>query len=166
MELLCDVDGHPAPRLNEVALEHQQALDWHAFMIRQIVLMLCAGLIHGDLSEYNVLVDANGPVVIDLPQAVDASSNNHAFRMLERDINNMRDSFARAAPELLQTQYAKEIWALYQSSELRPDSVLSGSFVDDGAAADIDAVLDQIDEARREADARERGRRAAEQQDD
>jgi len=162
MELVLDADGQPAPRLGEVELTAEQAHEWHRFMIGQIVRMLCTGLIHGDLSEYNVLVDAGGPVVIDLPQAVNASGNNNAFRMLERDINNMRETFGRAAPELLQTEYAHEIWALYQSTELRPDTPLTGRFEHKPEAADVDAVLDQIDEARREAEARQRGREAAE----
>lgn len=166
MELVCDANGDPAPRLNDVELTQEQALGWHAFMIEQIVRMLCAGLIHGDLSEYNVLIDTNGPVIIDLPQAVDASSNNNAFRMLERDVNNMRSSFARGAPELLDTQYAREIWALYETSELTPESPLTGRFVDEGPRADVDAVLDQIEEARREAEIRQRGREAAEAADE
>lgn len=162
MELVRGEDGGPAPRLNDVELTAEQALRWHRFMIGQIVRMLCAGLIHGDLSDYNVLVDADGPVIIDLPQAVNASSNNNAFRMLERDVNNMRASFGRAAPELLETEYAHEIWKLYQSSELKPDSELTGRFVHDAASADVDAVLDQIEEARRENEARQRGREEAE----
>jgi RIO kinase 1 len=162
MELIHDEHGDPAPRLNEVDFSAGQARSWHAFMIGQIVRMLCSGLIHGDLSEFNVLVDAGGPVIIDLPQAVDAASNNNAFRMLERDVNNMRDSFARAAPELAQTEYAHEIWALYETGELRPDSVLTGQFAHDTQTADVGAVLAQIDEARREAEARQRGREQAE----
>ena len=161
MELLQDENGNPAPRLNEVEMQPEQAREWHAFMMRQIVLMLCAGLIHGDLSEYNVLVDTTGPVIIDLPQAVAAASNNSAFAMLERDVNNMRASFARAAPELMQTEYAREIWKLFQTSELKPDTVLSGQFVDTSASADVDAVLHQIEEARHEAEARQRGREEA-----
>lgn len=166
MELICDADGDPAPRLNDVELSHEQALAWHAFMIGQIVRMLCAGLVHGDLSEYNVLIDVNGPVIIDLPQAVDAAGNNNAFRMLERDVNNMRASFARAAPELLETEYAREIWALYEAQELTPEVPLSGRFVDSSPDADVDAVLDQIEEARREAEIRQRGREAAEAAED
>ena len=162
MELVCDADGHPAPRLNDVDITPEQAREWHSFMMRQIVLMLCEGLIHGDLSEYNVLVDAHGPVVIDLPQAVSAASNNNAFSMLERDVNNMRATFGRSAPELLETQYAREIWKLFQASELKPDSVLTGVFVDTSPEADVDAVLNQIEEARLEAEARQRGRDAAE----
>jgi RIO kinase 1 len=136
----------------------QQALLWHAFTIQQIVRMLCAGLIHGDLSEYNVLLDATGPVIIDLPQAVNAASNNNAFTMLERDVNNMRAAFGRAAPELLATAYAREIWQLYESGTLTPETPLTGRFTDNLAAADLGAVLDQIEEARREAEARQRGR--------
>ncbi|HEY0974959.1 MAG TPA: PA4780 family RIO1-like protein kinase [Solimonas sp.] len=165
MELVQDADGEPAPRLNDVQPTPEQARQWHAFMIEQIVRMLCTGLIHGDLSEYNVLVDAGGPVVIDLPQAVNAAGNNNAYAMFARDVDNMRMSFGRAAPELLVTQYAREIWALYEASELRPDSPLSGSYVDEGPEADVGAVLDQIGEARREAEARQRGREAAEAAD-
>ena len=165
MELVLDEQGQPAPRLNDVEMSAEQALAWHAFMIRQIVLMLCAGLIHGDLSEFNVLVDRDGPVIIDLPQAVSASSNNNAFAMLARDVDNMRATFGRAAPELLQTQYAREIWRLYELGDLHTDSELTGTFVDDGPEADVDAVLDQIDEARREAEARQRGREAADADD-
>jgi RIO kinase 1 len=161
MELVADEDGLPAPRLNEVELTPEQAREWHSFMIGQIVRMLCAGLIHGDLSEYNVLVDTTGPVIIDLPQAVNAASNNNAFRMLVRDVNNMRATFGRAAPELLDTEYAYEIWKHYQASELRPDTPLTGRFEHDTSNADVNAVLEQIEEARREAEARQRGREEA-----
>ena len=163
MELVLDEHGHPAPRINEIEMSPEQALRWHAFMIEQIVKMLCAGLIHGDLSEYNVLVDANGPVIIDLPQAVNAASNNNAFSMFERDVNNMRETFGRAAPELLETEYAHEIWKLYESSELKPDSPLTGRFERDQTAADVEAVLFQIEEERREAEARQRRKDAVEE---
>ena len=162
MELVVDAQGHPAPRLNDVEMSAEQARQWHAFTITQIVRMLCAGLIHGDLSEYNVLLDASGPVIIDLPQAVSAASNNNAFSMFERDVNNMRAAFARAAPELLQTNYAQEIWRLYQAGVLAPDSPLTGRFTEQLAEADLGAVLDQIEDARREAEARQRGREEAE----
>ncbi len=162
MELVLDASGNPAPRLNEVEMSAEEARQWHGFMMSQIVIMLCAGLIHGDLSEFNVLVDADGPVIIDLPQAVNAAGNNNAFRMLERDVNNMRASFGRAAPELLQTDYAHEIWKLYEAGDLRPDAVLTGHFEHPDAAADVDAVLEQIEEARREAEARQLGREEAE----
>lgn len=161
MELVRDAHGNPAPRLNDVDITAQQARDWHAFMISQIVRMLCAGLIHGDLSEFNVLLDVNGPVIIDLPQAVNAAGNNNAFAMLERDVNNMRASFGRAAPELLETQYAHEIWARYEAGELTPDRVLTGRFARDATAPDVNAVLDQIEQERYEAEARQRRREAA-----
>jgi RIO kinase 1 len=162
MELVVDAQGHPAPRLNDVEMSAEQARHWHAFTITQIVRMLCAGLIHGDLSEYNVLLDAGGPVIIDLPQAVSAASNNNAFSMFERDVNNMRAAFARAAPELLQTSYAQEIWRLYQAGVLATDSPLTGRFTEQLAEADLGAVLDQIEDARREAEARQRGREETE----
>jgi RIO kinase 1 len=158
MELVRDASGEPAPRLNDVSFTADQARQWHAFMIRQIVRMLCAGLIHGDLSEFNVLLDAAGPVIIDLPQAVNAAGNNNAFAMLERDVNNMRETFARAAPELAETEYAREIWKLYEAGELTPESVLTGRFARDPKAADVDAVLDQIETERREALERQRRR--------
>lgn len=164
MELVRDADGDPAPRLNDVDITVEQAHRWHAFMITQIVRMLCAGLIHGDLSEFNVLVDVDGPVIIDLPQAVNAAGNNNAFAMLERDVNNMRATFGRAAPELLDTGYAREIWSLYEGGELKPDSVLSGRIVRDETAADVEAVLDQIEQERLEAEARQRRRDAADAQ--
>jgi RIO kinase 1 len=161
MELVQDEHGDPAPRLNDVEITADQARDWHGFMIAQIVRMLCAGLIHGDLSEFNVLLDVNGPVIIDLPQAVNAASNNQAFAMLERDVNNMRATFGRAAPELLTTEYAHEIWKLYEAGELAADSALSGRINRDRIAADVAAVLQQIDDERREAEDRQRRREAA-----
>jgi RIO kinase 1 len=161
MELVRDEGGEPAPRLNEVDITADQAREWHAFMITQIVRMLCAGLIHGDLSEFNVLLDANGPVIIDLPQAVNAASNNNAFAMLERDVNNMRETFGRTVPELLETEYAREIWKLYEASELTPDSVLTGRFTRDASPPDVNAVLHQIEEERLEAEARQRRRAEA-----
>ncbi len=160
MELVRDADGNPAPRLNDIEIPQAQAREWHRFMIAQIVLMLCSGLIHGDLSEFNVLLDADGPVIIDLPQAVNAAGNNNAFRMLERDVNNMRDTFGRAAPEILATEYAHEIWKLYEAGELKPDAVLTGRFVHDTAPADVAAVLFQIEEERLEAEERQRRREA------
>ncbi len=161
MELVQDAQGNPAPRLNEVHITEQQGRDWHAFMMRQITRMLCAGLIHGDLSEFNVLLDTAGPVIIDLPQAVNAAGNNNAFAMLARDVNNMRASFGRAAPELLETQYAREIWALYETGDLTPERLLTGRFIPDAAAPDVAAVLNQIEEERQKALARQRRRAAA-----
>src|ERR1700688_1702008 len=158
MELVVDAQGNPAPRLTDVDLSAEQARQWHAFTIAQIVRMLCAGLIHGDLSDYNVLLDANGPVIIDLPQAVNAASNNNAFSMLERDVNNMRSTFGRAAPELLDTEYAREIWTLYEAGEVTPESLLTARVAHAPPAPEGRAVLEHIEEERREADARRRRR--------
>jgi len=162
MELVEDGQGLPAPRLNDVTPSPERAREWHAFLMNQIVRMLCTGLIHGDLSEFNVLLGPDGPVIIDLPQAIDASGNNNAFRMLARDVENITAYCARQAPELRNTFYAHEIWALYQGARLRPDSPLTGKFTFDAAEADVDGVLHQIEEARREAEARQRGRDEAE----
>ena len=158
MELVLDASGDPAPRVNDLVLTAEQARQWHGFMITQIVRMLCAGLIHGDLSEFNVLVDAAGPVIIDLPQAVDAAGNNNAFAMLRRDVDNMRLTFGQAAPELLETEYAREIWALYEAGELRPETALTGRFARDTSTPDVHGVLTHIEDERREAAERQRRR--------
>jgi RIO kinase 1 len=150
MELVTDAAGDPAPRLGEVELSAETALDYHAFLIRQVVRMLCLGLIHGDLSEFNVLVAPDGPVIIDLPQAVNAAGNNSALAMLERDVDNLRSTLGRFAPELLATEFAREMWALYEQGELRPDSVLTGVFAVEQTLVDPDAVLLVIDDAREE----------------
>ena len=144
MELLTDADGAPAPRLNDLELSEQQARAFHAMLIKQVVLMLCAGVVHGDLSEFNILVDSDGPVIIDLPQAVDAAANNNASRILERDVKNLANYFGQFAPDLLTTQYGKEIWALYQSGELTPDTPLTGHVASDGRIADVRAVMQEI----------------------
>ena len=156
MELVDDGYGDAAPRLNDVDLLPEDAREFHAFMIREIVKMLCAGLVHGDLSEFNVLLDPHGPVIIDLPQAVDAAANNHAFSMLERDVRNMAEYFGQFAPELLKTRYAKEMWALFEEGKLTPDSELTGEFEEPEEEADVDAVMREIraalaEQARREA---------------
>lgn len=155
MELVQTEDGDVAPRLNEVDMTAEQARDWHAFMIEQIVRMLCAGLIHGDLSEFNVLVGPDGPVIIDLPQAVDASGNNNAFKMLARDVNNMRSTFAPMAPELWDTEYAIEMWDLYEAGDLHPDTILTGQHSRIEIEADVEGVLDEIEAARLDAELRE-----------
>ena len=144
MELITDDNGDVAPRLNDVDMSAEQAIEDHAEMMENIKLMLCAGLIHGDLSEFNVLVDDYGPVVIDLPQAVDAAANNNAKRMLTRDINNMTNYYAQYVPELKQTQYAKEMWALFEAGELTPDTELTGEYDVIEADADVDSVMEEI----------------------
>jgi RIO kinase 1 len=158
MELVTDASGHPAPRLGEVELSAEIAREYHSFLMRQIVRMLSVGLIHGDLSEFNVLVDVDGPVIIDLPQAVNAAGNNGALAMLERDVNNIRSTLGRFAPELLTTEFAREIWALFEQGELQPDSELTGVFARDETAADPGDVMLVIDDAREEAIRRQLGR--------
>jgi RIO kinase 1 len=150
MELVTDAEGNAAPRLNDVGLTPALALDLHRRLIGEVVRMLCAGVVHGDLSEFNVLLGADGPVIIDLPQAVDAAGNNHAPRMLVRDVDNLRRFFGAVAPELLATDYGKEIWAWYESGTLTPDAELTGQFVPDETMADLDSVMLAIDDARRE----------------
>ncbi|MGD9872097.1 MAG: RIO1 family regulatory kinase/ATPase, partial [Thauera sp.] len=135
---------------------------FHAELVRQVVRMLCAGIVHGDLSEYNVLVDRNGPVIIDLPQAVDAAANNNARVMLERDVDNLTAYFGQFAPELRDTAYGKEIWALYESGKLQPESALTGVFAQEAAPADVGEVMQVIEAALREEDARQAGRAAQE----
>ncbi len=166
MEMVDDGEGSPAPRLNDVLPSAEEARTWHAFLMGQVVRMLCAGTIHGDLSEFNVLVGSDGPVIIDLPQAVDASANHNAFRMLARDVENITAYCARYAPELRQTWFAHEMWKLYSQGELRPDTALTGEFTFDAEAANVDEVLAQIEDARREAEIRQAGREAAEAMDD
>ena len=148
MELVVDAQGEAAPRLNDIRLTAEQAREGHRTMISQIVLMLCAGLVHGDLSEYNVLAGGDGLVIIDLPQAIDAAGNNNASKMLERDVKNMTAYFGRFAPELLLTDYGREIWKLYSSGELAANSNLTGRFVQSGIPADVGSVMRDIDSAR------------------
>jgi RIO kinase 1 len=144
MELITDDEGEVAPRLSDVSLTEEQALEDHALMMQFVTRMLCAGLVHGDLSEFNVLVDAYGPVIIDLPQAVDAAANNHAETMLARDVDNITSYYARFAPQLANTRYGQEIWALYEDGKLQPDSVLTGDFDEALQDADVDGVMEEI----------------------
>ena len=154
MELVGDAEGAAAPRLNDLHFSPDEARRHHATLIREVVRMLCAGVIHGDLSEFNVLLAADGPVIIDLPQAVDAAGNNHAPRMLLRDVDNLRGFFGTHAPELLATQYGPEIWALYAAGLLAPDQPLTGCYERKPGAVDLSAVLREIEDARLEDDAR------------
>ena len=154
MELVTDEHGDAAPRLNDVAFTPEQALAHHASLLTEVVRMLCAGVVHGDLSEFNILLAADGPVIIDLPQAVDAAGNNHAKRMLLRDVENLRDFFGRFAPELLATDHGSEIWALYERGVLTPETRLTGVFVQPTGAVDVGGVMREIDDARAEEAAR------------
>lgn len=154
MELVTGGDGNPAPRLNDVVLTPGQARDIHRTLIREVARMLCAGVVHGDLSEYNVLLGSRGsaiePVIIDLPQAVDAAGNAHARSMLERDVGNLTAYLGRFAPEILDTEYGKEIWSLYRSGSLTPEIELTGRFERIEKAVDVDGVIRLVDDALKE----------------
>lgn len=161
MELVVDEEGDPAPRLDDVAFDAETAREYHAQMMVEIVRMLCAGLVHGDLSEFNVLVDHSGPVVIDLPQAVNAAGNNSAKMMLTRDVNNMRDYFGQYAPDLLVTHYAEEMWELYEHGNLHPDSKLTGQYAESNVDADIATMMRIIEHAKEEEEERKERARMA-----
>jgi RIO kinase 1 len=165
MELVTDADGYSAARLGEVELGAEQAREFHRVLVRQVVRMLCCGLIHGDLSAYNVLVGPDGPVVIDFPQVVSAGGNNAARAMLLRDVNNLTASLGRWAPELLDTWYGEEMWALFEAGELQPETALTGEFTPDESDVDLDGVRDAINDAREEALIRQQGREAAAEAD-
>jgi len=150
MDLIVDADGQAAPRLNDIEVDEALALEYHALLVNQAVRMLCAGIIHGDLSEYNILVGAGGPVIIDVPQAIDAAGNSNAAEMFARDVINLRNYFSAFAPSLADTQYAKEIWAHYEGGTLTPELPLTGQVVLDETPADVDAVLLQVELAIRE----------------
>jgi RIO kinase 1 len=154
MELLTDAEGNAAPRLNDLVLTQDLALAYHAILIREIVRMLCAGVIHGDLSEYNVLVDRDGPVIIDLPQAVNAAGNNNAASMLQRDADNLTTYFSRFAPTLAATQFGKEIWSLYERGILHEDIALTGHVAAITRIADVAGVMREISDVRAEHEAR------------
>lgn len=159
MELVTDAEGAVAPRLSDVSLSEEEALTDFNTMIRNIVRMLCAGIVHGDLSEFNVLLDAEGPVIIDLPQAVDAAANNHAESMFERDVNNITGYYGQFAPQLLKTRYAKEIWLLYEDGKLTPETPLTGLFVEEEHEVDMDSLMDEIITAEDEYYERQRANR-------
>ena len=161
MELVTDAAGFSAPRLGEVELDADQARIFHRVLVRQVVRMLCCGLVHGDLSPYNVLVGEDGPVVIDFPQVVSAGGNNAARTMLLRDVNNLTAYLGRWAPELLDTWFGEEMWALFEAGALQPESELTGRFVPDERSVDLDSVREAIEDARMEALIRQQGREAA-----
>jgi RIO kinase 1 len=148
MELVVDAHGDAAPRLNDVLFTPEEAKQHHATLVVEVVRMLCAGIVHGDLSEFNILLAEDGPVIIDLPQAVDAAGNNHARRMLLRDVVNLRNFFGRFAKDLLKTNYGPEIWDLFEHGLLTPDTVLTGKFVQTVRDVDLESVLAEIEDVR------------------
>jgi RIO kinase 1 len=148
MELVVDAHGDAAPRLNDVLFTPEEARQHHATLVVEVVRMLCAGIVHGDLSEFNILLAEDGPVIIDLPQAVDAAGNNHARRMLLRDVVNLRNFFGRFAKDLLRTNYGPEIWDLFEHGLLTPDAVLTGKFVQTVRDVDLESVLAEIEDVR------------------
>ncbi|MDU0354283.1 PA4780 family RIO1-like protein kinase [Paraglaciecola aquimarina] len=154
MELVTDDEGDVAPRLNDVSMSPEQAKEDHALVMQYVMRMLCVGLVHGDLSEFNVLVDDYGPVIIDLPQVVDAAANNNAFSMLQRDVRNMSEYYGQYAPELKNTFYAEEMWDLFEAGKLTIDTVLTGQFELSEDDADVDSVLEEIKAAFAEEEAR------------
>lgn len=147
MELVVDADGDVAPRLNDITMSGEEALKQHTELMIHIQRMLCAGIVHGDLSEFNILVDKHGPVIIDLPQAVDAAANNNAKKMLIRDVENVTNYYAQYEPSLSKTRFALEMWALYEAGDLLPDTPLTGEYIDTSGAADVDSVLQEISAA-------------------
>jgi RIO kinase 1 len=165
MELITTEDGQVAPRLNDVSMSAEQAREDFLLIIRYVVRMLSIGLVHGDLSEFNVLVNEDGPVIIDLPQVVDAAGNNNAEWMFARDVNNMTSYYGQFAPELLKTNYAREIWALYENGELTPEVELTGHFAERTEAADVDVVMQEIKAAFAEEQERQRRLREAQEPD-
>jgi RIO kinase 1 len=161
MELVVDAEGHSAPSLGDVEFTPEEARTCHRMLIQQVQRMLCAGLIHGDLSQYNVLAGRDGPVIIDLPQAVNAAGNNSAREILLRDVDNLTAALARFAPDLRATRYGQELWQLFRGGELSTDTVLTGTFVDDDSAVDVEGVRLVIEDARDENERRQRGREEA-----
>jgi RIO kinase 1 len=154
MELVTDANGNAAPRLNDITFSPEDARIHHGALIKEVVRMLCAGIVHGDLSEFNILMSADGPVIIDLPQAVDAAGNNNASEMLERDVRNLSDYFGRFAPELLTTQYGKEIWAQYAHGNLTLETELTGRFSQSTKAVDLKSVMREIEDTKKAEEAR------------
>ena len=154
MDLVADANGEIAPRLGEVEMSLETAHEYHQFLLSEVVRMLCAGLVHGDLSEYNILVDAEGPVIIDLPQAVDASANNNAKVIFERDVNNLRVFFGHYDPKILDTNYGAEIWDIFENGLLKPGVKLTGQFAESEEIANVAEVLEEIEDAREEAEAK------------
>ena len=151
MDLVLDAHGEPAPQLGSCQYSRDQALRWHSWLIGEVARMLCTGVVHGDLSEYNILHAHDGPVIIDFPQAIDAARNTNAKRLLLRDVANLTRFFSRFAPELRRSEYGQEMWLLHEQTSLRPDSQLTGRFAAARNVVDAQVVLREIEAAKRDA---------------
>jgi RIO kinase 1 len=146
MELVTGANGEPAPRLGEVDFTAEQATAVHERLLREVVRMLCAGVVHGDLSDFNVLMGTDGPVIIDLPQAVDPSKNQNARKLLLRDVDNLQRFLSRFVPSARRAPYAEEMWSLYERNQLTPETVLRGQYQASQKKADTGALLELIGE--------------------
>ncbi|QDG49326.1 serine protein kinase RIO [Persicimonas caeni] len=127
MECVEGPDGGVAPRIADCALDKERGVALCDQILREVVKMLCADVVHADLSVFNVLLEEDGPVIIDFPQSIAAARNNHARKILLRDVANITDAlrFGRPPHEL---RYGYEMWDLYERGELKPDSELTGKF--------------------------------------
>ena len=144
MELVKGVDGEPAPRLVDTHFSEEEATEVFHVLLREVVKMLCAGIIHADLSDFNVLMSADGPVIIDFPQAIDPARNQGARKMLVRDVKNLTSFLGRFAPKLRKTEYGPEMWDLYERSDLFPDTELTGKYEGKKGTADVSSLLEDI----------------------
>lgn len=160
MELVKDADGNPAPRLGEVEMDAATAQRTFDYLIREVVKMLCAGVVHGDLSDFNVLMGAHGPVIIDFPQSLDAAGNQNAREILLRDVANLnRFLLGHGAPEQ-PLKHGAEMWEKYARGELRPDSVLTGKHKGSEARVDLMGLIRELEADERDEQRRRAGRLA------
>lgn len=157
MELITDADGNPAPRLGDVQFSPEMAERVYHALIREVVRMLCAGIVHGDLSDFNVLLGADGPVIIDFPQSIDTAHNRNARQLLIRDVENLHRFRQKYMPSAPKPRYAEEMWALHENNALTPDTHLTGRFQSARRETNISGVLGLIQDANRD----ERKRRDA-----
>ncbi|MBL9102667.1 MAG: phosphotransferase [Myxococcales bacterium] len=150
MELVRDHEGQPASRLGDLVYAPEVARRIFDILLESVVKMLCAGIVHGDLSEFNVLMAADGPVIIDFPQAVDPASNASARKLLIRDVDNLLRFLGRHFHGVRPLPYAQEMWELYQQNRLFPETILRGRVARSERPAATGDVLALIGEANRE----------------
>ena len=150
MEMIVDENGEPAPRLADVNLHPDEARELFFILLHGVKCMLCVGVVHGDLSDFNVLLTARGPVIIDFPQAVDPAHNRNARRLLIRDVRNLTSFLARFVPNLRRTKYGEEMWDLYERGELTPETRLTGKVKRKSGAVDLDSLMAEIASANEE----------------